>query len=182
MTQKAERIALEILKELDMAACPVDVEGIAELLEIDVVFESLPYETSSVLIREADGRRVIGVNARHAEKRQRFSIAHEIGHATLHLADRVPDDGEAVVSRPLEVLFRDDLASTGTSRREIEANTFAANLLMPGPLVQEAFRECWKKNLSRSLDDVVDVLANEFDVSGQAMRYRLVNLGLIDPT
>lgn len=182
MTQKAEHIALDLLHQWDMAACPVDVEAIAELLEIEVVFESLPYETSSVLIRQSDGRRVIGVNARHAKKRQRFSIAHEIGHATLHLADQAPDDGEAVVSRPLEVLFRDDLASAGTSRREIEANTFAANLLMPGPLVHKTFRECWKVNSPRSLDEVVDDLANEFDVSGQAMRYRLVNLGLIDPT
>jgi Zn-dependent peptidase ImmA (M78 family) len=179
---RAERAAHDILQELDKAICPIDVDTIAELLEIQVVFESLPYETSSVLIREADGRRVIGVNARHPKKRQRFSIAHEIGHATLHLADRAPDDGEAVVSRPLEVLFRDGLASSGTSRTEIEANTFAANLLMPRPLVQEAFRECWEKDSSRSLDDVLDDLANNFDVSSQAMRYRLVNLGLIDPT
>jgi Zn-dependent peptidase ImmA (M78 family) len=34
----------------------------------------------------------------------------------------------------------------------------------------------------RPLDSVLDDLANEFDVSNQAMRYRLVNLGLIDPT
>lgn len=180
--QKAERVALEILNKCDVTEYPVDVESIAALLEIDVVFESLPYETSSVLIRESDGRRVIGVNARHPKKRQRFSVAHEIGHASLHLGARTPEDAEAVVSRPLEVLFRDGLASSGTSRKEIEANTFAANLLMPRPLVQEAFKSCWKKDSSRSVDDVLEDLANDFDVSSQAMRYRLVNLGLIDPT
>jgi Zn-dependent peptidase ImmA (M78 family) len=182
VTSKAERAALGVLQRLEIASIPIDVETIAELLDIRVVFESLPYETSSVLIREGDGKRVIGVNARHSRKRQRFSVAHEIGHATLHLDDEPRDDGEAAVSRPLEVLFRDGLASSGTSGIEIEANTFAANLLMPQLLVHEAFRDCWDREPSRPLDSVLDDLANEFDVSNQAMRYRLVNLGLIDPT
>jgi hypothetical protein len=46
----------------------------------------------------------------------------------------------------------------------------------------EAFRDCWDRESLRPLDSVLDDLANEFDVSNQAMRYRLVNLGLIDPT
>jgi Zn-dependent peptidase ImmA (M78 family) len=178
---KVEKTALETLQTLSVVKPPIPVEEISEGLGMHVVYEDLPYDTSSVLIRQADGRRVIGVNARHAPTRQRFSLAHELGHALLHVTEDAPQDDEAFVSRPLQILFRDGVAGQGTNRVEIEANTFAANLLMPKDLVTSRFLKRWQQDLARQVDDVIDDLAIEFDVSAQAMRYRLVNLALIDP-
>jgi Zn-dependent peptidase ImmA (M78 family) len=178
---KAEKRAAALLEDQGISDLPIPVEEISEHLGLEVFYETLPTETSSVLIRQPDGRRVIGVNARHAPRRQRFSLAHEIGHALLHFPEEAPTDGEAVVSRPLEVLFRDGVAGQGTSRVEIDANAFAAALLMPEQLVWARFHRRWQTDVSRRVDDVIDDLADEFDVSAQAMRYRLVNLGLVDP-
>ena len=42
-------------------------------------------QMSGLLHRSEDGNRaVIGVNSRHPTVRQRFSIAHELGHLALH--------------------------------------------------------------------------------------------------
>lgn len=94
--------------------------------------------------------------------RQRFTIAHEIGHyACGHLAGG-------------RTLFR-DTSETFTGRvyqpEEIEANRFAADLLMPASLVHHAIKNDNVKT--------VQALAQRFGVSQSAMRWRLVNLGLL---
>jgi hypothetical protein len=101
---------------------PVPVEEISANLGLEVVYENLPPDTSSVLIRQPNGRHVIGVNTRHAARRQRFSLAHELGHALLHFPPEAPHSDEAVVDRPLEWLFPDGLAGQGTTGVEIDAN------------------------------------------------------------
>lgn len=179
--KRAEARAAEVLASTGVATPPVPVEEITEALGLEVVYESLPPDTSSVLIREPNGRRLIGVNAFHSATRQRFSLAHELGHALLHFAQTPPSDGEAVVSRPLEVLFRDNISGQGTNRVEIDANAFAAALLMPADLVKSRLRRRWAQEPTRSVELTISDLADDFDVSPQAMRYRLVNLGLADP-
>lgn len=180
--RKAAARASELLDDVGVTSPPVPVEEIAAMLKLQVVHDSLPHDTSSVLIRQTDGRQVIGVNSRHSPTRQRFSLAHEIGHSLLHFPTGPPSDGEAVVSRPLEVLFRDGVAGQGTSAVEIDANTFAAALLMPESLVRARLRRRWEQDRGQAADLISADLADEFDVSTQAMRIRLVNLGLADPT
>lgn len=177
----AERSAHDILQTLGIDRPPVDVADVANRLNLRVVYESLPSDTSAVLIRQPYDRHVIGVNANHAPTRQRFSIAHEIAHATLHFPSQPPKSAEAVVDRPLEVLFRDGVAAQGSDRREVEANAFAAVLLMPTELVRTELRRLWEQSRVRSTDGIVAQLASNFEVSEQAMRFRLVNLGLMDP-
>lgn len=177
-----ERAAASLLERFEVSGPPVPVEEIARGLDYRVVYETLPSDTSSLLIREPDGRQVIGINNMHAARRQRFSLAHELGHALLHIKPGTDATSAAVVSRPLEVLYRDGLASQGTNRIEIDANQFAATLLMPEQFVKEHFLAQWRSGSRPGLDLVIDDLADEFEVSSQAMRFRLVNLSLIDPT
>jgi len=178
---KAEAAANRLLKQYGIERPPIDPVGLAKQEGIVVVYEPMPADTSSLLLRESSGRRVIGVNARHAESRKRFSVAHEIGHALLHFDAKAPSKSEAAVSRPLEVLFRDGLAQQGTDEVEIDANVFAASLLMPAQLLRPAFRDALQGQGPRSLVRVIERLARDFDVSEQALRYRLINLNLIDP-
>jgi Zn-dependent peptidase ImmA (M78 family) len=74
------------------------------------------------------------------------------------------------------VSLRDSLSSLATEREEIEANRFAANLLMPADFIHA----CIGKELRRKLDEMetIDGLARMFGVSSQAMEFRLANLGL----
>jgi Zn-dependent peptidase ImmA (M78 family) len=175
-------MAAETLATFKVGRPPVPIELLCHDLMLVVVHDELPYETSSLLIQQPNGRLVLGVNARHSARRQRFSLAHELGHALLHNQSlEQPDDGEAFVSRPLQVLFRDGLAGQGTDRVEIDANVFAAALLMPANMIRESFGRVLKETPNRTLDDLVGDLADEYDVSDQAMSFRLVNLGLMDP-
>jgi len=172
---------LEVLSQFQIQDPPVPIEKIVRDLGLEVIYEELPYDTSSVLIRQPEGRKVIGVNSRHAPTRRRFSLAHELGHALLHLPEESSDDGEAMVSRPLQILFRDGMAGQGISKVEIDANVFAASLLMPKDVVTLRFGKSWRQDQNRKIDEIVGEMAEQFDVSTQAMQYRLINLDLVDP-
>ncbi|MGZ0175141.1 MAG: ImmA/IrrE family metallo-endopeptidase, partial [Planctomycetales bacterium] len=84
--------------------------------------------------------------------RDRFTIAHELGHYFLH-----SDQGEIPI-----VAFRN-----GSTRIEWEANWFAASLLMP----KAEFRQAASRDLS------VAALAARFGVSQEAARVRKEALG-----
>lgn len=181
-TRAAVRRAEQVLADAGTTDAPIDVEAIARQCGLNVVFQDLPRDTSAVIIRTSEGRRMIGINDAHSTTRQRFSIAHEIGHALLHLPPKPPASGDAVVDKPIEVLYRDGVAAMGVDKREIEANAFAAELLMPAAALRERFRELIQASARRSTDVLVRQLASEYEVSTQAMGYRLANLNLIDPT
>ena len=73
------------------------------------------------------------------------------------------------------VFYRDDRSSEGKYRQELEANAFAAALLMPTDTVRDAIEE---RGFDLADDDGLDELARLFEVSRQAMAYRLANSGV----
>lgn len=148
---------------------PVPVEEIAAKLGAAVVYEAMDRGVSGLLVRDAEST-VIGVNSTHADVRQRFSIAHEIGHLVLHR-------GRPMVVDHVRLNLRDERSSTATDYEEIQANAFAAELLMPQDLVLRALRDIDPERSGSEARLVAD-LAHVFAVSEQAMEYRLVNLGV----
>jgi Zn-dependent peptidase ImmA (M78 family) len=79
------------------------------------------------------------------------------------------------------VNWRDGASSGAKDNEEIQANQFAAALLMPTKLLE---RDSWKL-VDGGIDDesaLVERLSKMYDVSPQAMRFRLLNLALLDPT
>lgn len=173
MAQKsvAATKARRLMQRLGPPTAPVDVEAIARELGVRVEFQASDDDELSGCIVSVPGGAVIGVNRDQARTRQRFTIAHELGHYVLHrrqLAD--------------VHLQRGYRASQGDDPTEIEANAFAAELLMPRALVEASLRD---RGHGSGLDaesgdtDVIRELAREFDVSEQAMTIRLVNLGYL---
>ena len=72
--------------------------------------------------------------------------------------------------------FRNAWASKGELREEIEANAFAASLLMPKRFIAQNIEP------GTGITDLdVFRLATRFEVSEQAMTLRLVKLGYIEP-
>ncbi len=172
VTVEAERAAQELLDRHGIVEPPTPVEDLAAGNGIVVIRE--PFEddgVSGVLIREPS-RIMIIVNAANALVRQRFTIAHEIGHFELHQGD-VYLDGRARVN------FRDGLSSMATDREEIEANAFAAALLMPAACIRSAFETAVRNATISSEDELAELLGARFNVSRQAMLIRLTNLGLV---
>ncbi|KHO18730.1 ImmA/IrrE family metallo-endopeptidase [Mycolicibacterium setense] len=91
-----------------------------------------------------------------SSRRDRFTIAHELGHYFLHY------------------LYPKELESKkfgrgGRDRAETEANVFASALLMPTEQFTEAYRE---------LESDQWLLASRFDVSPRAAAVRAEVLGL----
>lgn len=171
MNGPAEAAASALLKEVAATEPPVDPQAIAEALGVHVALTKMDHELSGMLLRDDDVP-AIGVNAKHAPTRRRFTIAHELGHLRMHRGRPL------IVDSTVRVNFRDPLSAAATNREEIEANAFAAALLMPrGWVVAHA-------NTLNGLDS--DAMANRlaavFKVSPQAMTYRLINLGLVDPS
>jgi Zn-dependent peptidase ImmA (M78 family) len=164
-----ERRAVELLKELGLAAPPVDVDFVARARNLQVERVDFGADCAGVLVRK-DGRAAIGVNWTDPPVRQRFTVAHEIGHYELHNGETYVDSGSYVVQ------YRDASSGSGTKNEEREANQFAAALLMPATWVRRAYLD---EPFDLAVDDSLRRLAEKFQVSTQAMSYRLGYLGLL---
>jgi Zn-dependent peptidase ImmA (M78 family) len=110
-----------LLNKCSITEPPVDVEKVAADLGINVRFVEFEDSNISGLLVKKVNEIYIGVNETHLENRQRFSIAHEIGHYSLHISSKsiFVDDIEK---------FRNKVSSEGSNEEEIEANFFAAEL------------------------------------------------------
>lgn len=159
-----------LLRACRLTKAPIEVRKVAAHLDIDVRLAPTKEDVSGALIVDGD-RAYIAVNDTHHINRQRFTIAHEIGHFRLHdTGDRIHFDED------FRVYSRDGRSSLAIDSKEIEANQFAAELLMPTHLLRQDFIR-----VRGTEDDVVRDLAGKYKVSAKAMEFRLQNLGLILP-
>jgi Zn-dependent peptidase ImmA (M78 family) len=151
--------AQELLAATGIARPPVVVERVAAKCGVRALKWDFEDAVSGLLL-DLDSGPVIGFNSQQSRGRQRFTIAHELGHYLLGHHEN----------------FHIDLASStnhGESanyswRDERAANDFAAELLMPFSMVVAQAR----------LEPSAQLLAKKFEVSREAMGFRLINLGL----
>src|SRR5260221_1368934 len=153
---RARQRAKQLVEQLGIAKehSHVDVEEAAKKLSLAVVRSRLGDDISGMLVTKG-GETTICINKDQHANRQRFTIAHEIGHHVLrHLLA-----GEHVhVDR---VILRSAASSEGTDLREIEAHQFAACLLMPEHMVHHHLQAL----KSQYVEDVVRQLAKQLKVS-----------------
>jgi Zn-dependent peptidase ImmA (M78 family) len=166
----AEQKATDLLTRLGIDTVPVPVEAVAERCGAHVTYERFEGDISGMLLRE-DGRTIIGVNSWHAHTRQRFTIAHEIGHLEMHPGQPVYVDREVRVN----------LRAGQANREESQANAFAAELLMPRGPLRAAVDALLARNRALTSDDLIGQLAERFEVSTAAMQYRLMNVVELNP-
>jgi Zn-dependent peptidase ImmA (M78 family) len=164
----ARREAQELLKRFGLRTPPIPVERLAKELGATLQLAQLDDELSGFVYVE-DAVPVIGVNSRHHSHRQRFTIAHEIGHLQLH-RDKISD--AVHVDKGFRILRRDQTSAAGVEQMEIEANAFAAELLMPEELLHGEI----KGPVDVDDDGRVTTLARRYKVSPAAMRNRLLGL------
>ena len=156
------------------------IEGMPDAIDLEIVRQMLPstpYGASvreikppveiigdafeGVLARDPDDHAVWGIayNGKARRERQRFTIAHELGHFILH--------------RSQKQSFNCDSQSVhtgidGLRQIEREADEFAGNLLMPGDLLRE-----WISNQRIDLH-VLSAIAKRFQVSFEALCIRFI--------
>lgn len=150
----------------DGGELPVDVESLVKQQGVQIVYEAGSEALSGMLIVDGDGAFVV-VNSNDVDKRQRFTLAHELAHFVLHRPEG------------MAVFHRDEKTSQGTDRVEMDANAFAAELLMPEVAVKA---EASKRTLDLVTDEGlrnIKAMAKRFGVSEQAMSFRLQNLRIV---
>lgn len=136
---------------------PVPIDAIIRDLGLPLCYEPMADNISGYIERQNGSYRIV-VNSNHAPARQRFTAAHELGHYVYHrdlLGEGVGDNRA----------YRTD----GTDRpnanirpiHERQANSFAANVLMP------------RHRLVAVAGESTAALAARFGVSQAAMKIRL---------
>ncbi|EPE2789502.1 ImmA/IrrE family metallo-endopeptidase [Serratia marcescens] len=139
---------------------PIAVGAIARELGIVVKRSTLAAGISGE-IKEENGSVVIRVNRHDVKERQRFTLAHEIAHFLLH-RDRI---GDGITD---DVLYRSKLSDF----MEVQANRLAADILMPGHLIQKKLDEFTESTKLRD-EEKYEKLAEAAEVSTTAIKIRL---------
>lgn len=161
--------ARDVLKQNNVRSFPVAVEKIARSLGAEIRFQPMDDELSGMIFIK-EGVPIIGVNALHHPNRQRFTIAHECGHLRLHKNEIT---SAVHVDKQFKMLWRDSVSSTATDTMEIQANQFAAELLMPKELLENILDDI---EFDIDNDAPLEKLAKKIKVSKQALEYRIRNL------
>jgi len=156
--------ARKLISEFDIQRLPVPLDRIVRAKGIVVQYAPLDGDLSGMAFMK-DGHPVIGVNSLHHPNRQRFTIAHELGHIVLHRPQI-----ENAIHLDRGSLQRGALASMGIDSIEIDANRFAAELLMPKNLLGALLDG---KTVDLEDDASITELAKKFRVSEAALRFRL---------
>lgn len=158
-----ERFAADVAQKLHFRIDD-NIILLASRLGGRVVTGSTGYEDeeSGSLIAISQNNFVIYVSPFTSLGRDRFTIAHELGHLLMHLP-MVQKENPSAVMRATRYIDED---SPSQQRAEWEANWFAAALLMP----ESDFRSELHLGLSH--------LKNKFQVSGAAIKARAKSLGI----
>ncbi len=158
---------------------PIDIDEIANELGIKVIYSSDNNNPQTIgKIEFCDGKPIVTIDpAKNSyEPRRRFTLAHEIAHYCLH-ANKTKGFVDT----------RKEMSRGGTfwDAYESEANTFAAQLLMPKNfIISQAKRiitQYKQENCTEKVPSIyfIDRMSDAFGVSSPAMEYRLKNIGII---
>lgn len=154
----------------------IDVKAIAESCNIPIEYNVL--ESSGCWSNDSKNDntdKLIQINKFEPEYRQRFTIAHELGHILL--------GHQGISYRTSDMTKYKD-----TIRRmnEVAANKFAAELTMPKSLVIDVLFSSIKQmgySINQRFGDediskIVQISANELGVSPRVFDIRIKNLGI----
>lgn len=143
---------------------PIDVFSIIERERIWLVFQ--PLQNVLGAYQHGPDSPGIIINSRHPPSLQRFTAAHELGHHVLQHVAAVDDRA------------RIEGTARGLDRREVAAQAFAADFLMPLPLVNRTLRDLGLRTRNPELDEVIVYrMAVKLGASYAAMANQLAALG-----
>ena len=167
---KAEHQAYKLLEDFNICKPAVPIEKIAMRLGVSLVPYDLGNEVSGMLLLDDEHNGIISYNDKDNRNRQRFTIAHELGHYMLHRkSERLFIDKDFIVK------YRSNKQYDSVEmQQEQQANAFAAAILMPANLIHEEMRKAKFRNFDEA--KLIESLSEIFEVSNLAMTYRLSNI------
>jgi Zn-dependent peptidase ImmA (M78 family) len=157
-----EKLVTEILKAEPDLPCNVPLEALCQALDILRIEEFDSENFEGGLITDAERSAGIILVKKGMRQRQRFTIAHELGHFLIprHMPNR-PDRFLCTKQDLMQFSAKD-----GDRRQimEMEANRFAALLLVPPPLLRRELKQCSDPDIGH-----VPRLARVFNVSKEVI-------------
>lgn len=121
--ERAKKFALDVLEFSGIKSPPIDPVNIARTLGITVNFAKFEKQHDNISGFYLASENAIYVNENEYAPRMTFTVAHELGHQRLHK--------EWAESKNYKILYRDQVFKDQRDPKEIEANVFAAHLLVP---------------------------------------------------
>jgi Zn-dependent peptidase ImmA (M78 family) len=160
-------IAAEIFRLEPTLPIPVPIEDLARQLDIVKIgpFENAGFE-GALLTTMMKPNGIILFNPSSVPARQRFTIGHELGHFLIP-SHRPPEGGFKCTSLDMTRANATDPAA----RIEVEANRFAAQLLMPTVPFRQDLRRLRYATL-----EAVTTLAKKYATSREATARRFIDL------
>lgn len=170
--EKINKIADTIREALELIIPPYDPSDAIKKLDGKILYDVFDNDIDAFIEKRED-LFVLHLNPQKPNSRERFSIAHELGHLFLHMGYLIDQDKwKSFESRFTDsILFRSD----NYSSIEYEANEFAAAFLMP----KEEFIIVAEENLDENLY-YIESIAKYFQVSTLAASNRGKWLGLFE--
>jgi len=157
--------AIKIKKKIvDDGSIPVDIISLALAEGLKISYFN-PAQSKSNTLESVSGlldkaSKTVYINSTDSPERQRFTLAHELGHLIYnHDEDK------------FGLNYRD--GSRERNSAEKQADDFAAEVLMPSPIVRKKLKE-----YSDARPTIAEI-ASLFGVSKDAMRVKLENMGLL---
>jgi len=163
----------QLLLGLNIIEPPIPIKDIAISCGARVLPYELGDEVSGILVYD-NNKGIIGYNSSNHRVRQRFTIAHELGHLLYHVRD---NSKELFVDKDFIIKFRSDKEYTvKETNQERQANAFAASVLMPRDFILSEIKKEKYKGLNET--KLIEEFAKLFDVSVPAMTYRFADLNI----
>ncbi len=167
-----KQVVERILSENRITAAPIPVVSIAESMGFSVYFATFNDQNIAGIMFDAEkpwgpfeDNRVIAINRKDYATRQNFTVAHEVGHFVLHCSQ-----DNNFYERYMHGLDRGQKEKT-----EKEANSFAAELLMPESMVR-SFLNTLPEQITRA--QAALEISRKFIVSTKAAHLRMDELGI----
>lgn len=167
---KIEELVKRVFIETELCSIPVKIMPIVKYYGFSVFRANMPDNESGYIIvsdkvvEPFNTNKVIVYNANHSNRRNRFTVAHELAHYIFHTSE--------------EIYAHRDSGNLGIE--EINANSFVFALLMPKKeiiaFVKEAKNDFWGFAPN---EYIISRVADKFNVSEQAAETRLRKLGQI---
>lgn len=179
-----ENTAVQVLQKFERltgksASLPIPISEIIEIVyNLSILCEAIDEPPGQVILGALSPPvRIIRLNERHLDDifdayigPENFTLAHELGH-WIYDADS-PDQGQLFESEMVFCYRSDEGVANSWDIREINANKFAACLVLPEHLMRAAIKEPFKSW------NALSSLATTWCVSKTTLKIRLETLNM----
>jgi len=155
----ARNMARKMIKDYKLTEVPTDLTKVFQKLGLRYIELNDPEGIDGAIIEIENKPAIAYLNKAKPIPRQRFTLAHELGHIFLKHSKR--DIYDAEESREAG----DELMDQSKPPKEKEADTFASELLVPHDKLKQ-----YEADINN-----IDKLAGIFHVSKQAMTIAVMN-------